>query len=184
MAKDIPKPTRKPRPPKPAAIPVRDDQISDYHIGLVQERLIGRVVTQWSKLEAALAELLWRFLELSFEDGRLITERMDPSRLIALLRVLAPRKLDGDNLQELSNLLAEADELRDDRNFIIHGTWGTIYPEGDAVSLSLRAKSNPGDITAEHFPHGRMRKITADIIRVKLAVMKIADVLPNPYDDK
>ena len=110
---------------------------------------------------------------------------MDSARLITLLRTLAPRKLEGDVLQELANLLAEADELRDDRNFIAHGTWGTLYPEGVAVCLSLRAKSNPGDVTAEHFPHARMHKIVTDIIRVKLAIIKISEaVLPNPYDDK
>lgn len=180
MAKDTPKSTRKPRPPKPPLIPLRPDQTTRQEVGLVQQRLIGRVIVEWTKLEGCLADILWQFTGLSFEDGRLFTERMDPARLIILLRTLAPRKLEGDILQDFIDALAAADELRDDRNFIVHGSWGVLDPEGIPVALSLRAKSNPGEVTSEGFPHGRMRAIAKEIIKTKRAIIKIGESLPVP----
>ena len=85
MPKDTSKPTRKPRPPKPPITPLRSDQTTRPEVGLVQQRLIGRVLIEWTKLEGCLADVLWQFTGLTFEDGRLFTEGMDPARLIVLL---------------------------------------------------------------------------------------------------
>jgi hypothetical protein len=79
--------------------------------------------------------------------------------------------------------LNRADELRDDRNFIAHGTWCTVYPEGVAFSSSLRKKSEPGEVTAEEFPSTRMYRIIDEIDRVKGVIVKAYDGLPYPYDD-
>jgi hypothetical protein len=184
MAKDTPKRTTKPRAPKPPVIPMRSDQTADHEIGLIQQRLIGRVVVEWSKLENCINDLIWRLTDLTFEDGRLLTERMDVSRSIIILRALAGRKLEGELQQELINALAAADELRDDRNFIIHAAWGTLRPENVAVAASLRAKSEPGIVVSEDFPHRRMRAIATEIVRVKRTLVKIMNALPAPSYDK
>lgn len=180
MAKDTSKPTRKPRPPKPPITPLRSDQTTRPEVGLVQQRLIGRVLIEWTKLEGCLADILWQLTGLTFEDGRLFTERMDPARLIVLLKTLATRKMDGPLLQDFINALAAADELRDDRNFIVHGSWGMLDPEGVPVALSLRAKSNPGEIVSEGFPHQRMRAIVREIIKTKQEIIRIGAALPVP----
>lgn len=96
------------------------------------------------ELEACLADVLWQFVGLKFEDGRLFTERMDASRLIVLLRTLAPRNLEGQLLQDFINALAVADELRGDRNFIVRGSCAFLDPPGVPVAASLREKSEPG----------------------------------------
>jgi hypothetical protein len=160
--------------------PLRADQTTRPEVGPVQQKLIGRVIIEWSKLEAVLMDVLWQLTGLTFEDGRLLTERMDPARLIILLRTLASRKMKEPLLQEFINALATADELRDDRNFIVHGSWGTLDPEGVPVALSLRAKSEPGEIVSEGFPHSRMRAIINAIARTKREVGKIAEKLPLP----
>jgi hypothetical protein len=169
-----------PRAKKLPPVPLRDDQSLNY-IGLVQERLIGRVVAQWSMLENVLHELIWRLTELSFEDGRLFTERMDPSRAILILRVLAGRYLEGEQLQRLIDLLAVADDLRDDRNFVVHGTWTVLQPDGHNIAASIRQKSEPGKIIGEHFPHARMRAIIAKIRETRTALIEIAETLPSAY---
>jgi len=137
-------------------------------------------VIEWSKLEACLADVLWQITGLSFEDGRLLTERMDSSRLILLLRVLAARKMEGEAMQALIDALQTADELRGDRNFIVHGNWGTLDPGGIPVALSLREKSEPGEIVSEGFPHERVRAIARAIVQTKNEIMKIAATLPAP----
>lgn len=159
---------------------MRPDQFARPEVGLIQERLIGRVLVEWNKLEACMVELLWRFLGLNFEDGRLITERMDPARLIVLLRAMAPRKLQGSQLQLVIDLLEIADRMRDDRNFIVHGSWATIEPEGVAVSASLRTKSEPGEVISEHFPHSRLRSIAQQIIFTKRQLFQICETFPGP----
>ncbi len=183
MPDDTSKPKREPWNRKHKA-PLRPDQQGRGDISLSQERLIGRVIVEWSKLEQCIQDLIWRFLNLTFEDGRILTERTDITRLITVARALARRKLQDPELTGLLDALTRADELRDDRNFIVHGTWCTVDPEGIAFSASLRQKSLPGEVTAEEFPHARMHRIVAEIIRVKSIIVKVYDVLPYPYDDK
>ncbi len=131
-----------------------------------------------------MAELLWRFLGLMFEDGRLLTERMDPSRLIVLLRTLAPRRLKDRQLQNLLDSLESADRLRDDRNFIVHGSWGTIDPDGIGVALSLRAKSEPGEVMSEQFDDARLRLIADRILATKQLIMAISETCgTSPYTE-
>jgi hypothetical protein len=178
LTKDIPKPRRAPRATKLSPVPKRADQSLRY-IGPIQERLIGRVTAQWSILENVLHELIWRFTGMSFEDGRLFTERMDASRAVIILRILGARYLEGEQLQKLIDLLAITDDLRDDRNFIVHGTWAVLEPEGYNMATSIRQKSAPGEIIGEHFPHKRMRAIAAKISDVRMGLFEIAESLSS-----
>jgi hypothetical protein len=152
-------------------------------VGLVQEKLIGRVVVQWSKVEAGLNELIWRMLQLTIEDGRILTSRMDAQTKIAMLRKLGPRYLDGGPLEDLQKALKLADNVRDDRNFIVHGTWGTLLPEGEPIALSIRAKAEPGEIRSELFPYSRMRIIIRDILLVKKSLIAAVNAFP-PLKEK
>ena len=151
MAKRTPKPPFKP--------------LQDYHevvpgIGLIQEKLIGRFVVEFSKLEAGLNDMIWLLLDLDMSDGRVLTQRSDATTKINILRAIVPRYLEGKDLETTLEALTRLDDVRDDRNFIIHGTWGSLHPTGVAIALSLRAKSETPDlITAETFPHARMRKL-------------------------
>ena len=133
-------------------VPLRPDQTLQA-IGATEHVFIGRVVSEWTYLENCLGELLLKCTGMSFEDGRLFTARMDPARLIELLRTLGPRKLQGQHLQILIDLLTISDQLRDDRNFIFHGTWAIMMPEHVPTVSSLRTKSNPDVIVTENFPH-------------------------------
>jgi hypothetical protein len=55
------------------------------------------------------------------------------------------------------------EERQADRNFIAHGTWGTLMPDGVPMALSLRPKSAPGEVVAESFTDKRMNEIIDDI---------------------
>lgn len=127
-----------------------------------------------------LHELIWRLAGMSFENGRLFTERMDASRAIIILRVLGARYFKSEQLQRFIDLLAAADDLRDDRNFIIHGSWMVLQPEGYSMAVSVRQKSEPGDIVGEHFPHNRMHAIIAKIREVRSDLLEISNALPLP----
>jgi hypothetical protein len=167
-----------PRAHKLPPVPLRQDQ-TIHQIGPIQEKLIGRVIAEWNRLENILHELIWRFTGMSFEDGRLFTERLDPDRAIKILNVLGSRYLDGDQLQKLIDLLAIADDLRGDRNFVAHGVWSVLQPEGHNLAASIRQKSEPGEIMSEHFPHTRMRAIARKIEQTRRALIEIARSLPS-----
>lgn len=183
MPDDTPKP--KPKPWKVThKISFWEGQSTHYEIGLIQQKLIGRLTVEWTRLEFCIHDLVWRMLNLKFEDGRVVTDRMDAVRVIAIARVLAPRYLQDPVLKSVLEALIRADELRDDRNFIIHGTWCTVFPDGIAWSSSLRKKSEPGEVTAEEFPHSRMYKILREIGRVKGVIVSAYKALPYPYPDR
>jgi hypothetical protein len=169
--------------PKVPRDPPRKGEDAIAEIGLIQEKLIGRVVVQWSKIEAGLDNLIWAMLSLTIEDGRILTTRLDAQTKIAMLRKLAPRYMTGDPLDKLLKAFELADDIRDDRNFIVHGTWGTLLPERQPISLSIRGKAGPGEIKSELFPHSRMRTIIRDIFLVKQALIDAVSSFP-PLQDK
>jgi hypothetical protein len=56
---------------------------------MTHERLIGRIVVAWSKLEGAMEDLIWQLLGIGIEQGRVITSRLDAVTKIRMIRALA-----------------------------------------------------------------------------------------------
>lgn len=156
--KGLKKPTRLPIQPLPPGKSVQPG------IGPIQEKLIGRVVTEWARLEGVMQEIVWRLLKLDFEDGRALTGRADADRLITILRSIAPRHVKEPKLEALLHTLDVVDQLREDRNFIVHGSWGTVMPDMDAISTSIRPKATPFEVVSEVFTHDQMRAIIKEIL--------------------
>lgn len=183
MANDVPPKRPKPKPPeKMQKVPLPDGQTVVPGIDSVQEGLIGRVVVEWSRLEGALDDMIWTLTGLCFEDGRVLTKLTDAKTKIAMLQALAPRYLIDPALAKIEEALILADAVRLDRNFIVHGSWGTIAPMNEATAVSLRAKSAPDEITSESFSRGRMLEILDRIHQVKIAVYDVINTHPtSPY---
>lgn len=181
-SEDKPKRKKVPRPAKPPFKVFRESQSVLPSVGLIHEKLIGRVALEWSKLEAALDDSIWRMVGLPIEDGRVLTARMDAKTKCDVLRALAPRHLDAERLATILTALDNADILRDDRNFILHGGWGTLLPEAVPIAASLRAKSTPGEISSETFPKDRMNNIILRLIGVRTALVKLMDELETSPD--
>ena len=151
MADDKPK-RKKFIAPKVPRVPMRPGQETTFGVGMAHEKLVGRVAIEWARLEHMLNEILWSCLQLSFEDGRTLTGRADTTTRIALLRTIAPRHLTNeDKLEALLVALDTIDAVRDDRNFIVHGSWGRIWPEGTPIAASFRAKSKPDEVSCTRF---------------------------------
>ncbi len=159
-----------PRPPKPPITTLRADQHTTSDVSLTHEKLIGRLLSSWSRLEQEMENLIWHFLELRVEYGRTITAKMDTNSRIQLLRLLAKLEFEKDELEELNGILTQIDIVREDRNFIMHGVWGTIAPEGIPIAYSLRPNHDPGEIVGETFPRTRMLALIA-LIRHLTGVM-------------
>lgn len=160
------KPPKVPRPVKPPVLPPRPEQEFSPTIGLNQEKLIGRTVVAWSKLEACMQDFIWYFLDLEMDRGRVITDRSDVTARIRWLRQLGQLRLPEADFHILSPILDRIDILREDRNFIVHGTWGTSDTEPVCLSVRVTAP-NPNEIVSETFSAIRMRAIIDGIERAK-----------------
>jgi hypothetical protein len=116
-------------------------------------------------------DVLWSLLGVKIEDGRVVTQRTDAARKILWMRTFASKHLEGDDLTEMRVILKDIALLQGDRNFIIHGSWGTLMPEDVPIAASVREKSDKSDeVVSETFDKDRMEDI---IIRTDKAKMKL-----------
>jgi hypothetical protein len=145
------KPPKPPRPPKPPFRALGDHHIIDPKISDAHKILIGTVIERWSKLEGVMDDLIWSMLRLEFETGRAVTGKMDAFGKIQLLRRILPFTLSDDRQRRLSQIVDRIDFRREDRNFIAHGTWGTLMPENTPICSSLRpTAANPDEVACRN----------------------------------
>jgi hypothetical protein len=165
------KPPKIPRLPKPQVAPARGDEELILTIGLNHERLIGRIVVAWSKLEGVMEDLIWHFLGLQIEQGRVVTGRLDAVAKIKMIRALGEPKLAEALWHQLSPIVDRIDLLREERNIIVHGTWGR-NAQGVPIAISLRFKPlAPDEVVSETFHDSRLRAIARDIDASKFKLM-------------
>jgi hypothetical protein len=152
-------------------------------IYLVHQKLIGRLVLSWSFLEGSMQVLIWEFLNLSMSDGRIITSRLDASTMIPMLRSLAIRHIaDQTAFQEFLDDLATVDGYRNDRNFVVHGSWLVLQPENIPAAMSLRPEAEAGGIVTETFPTQRMREIIRAIRQYHKKFIALETVIRTSRD--
>ena len=170
-------------PQKPPIQKLGPNQHLDPKISDEQIDLIGRVVISFSKLEAALEDTIWFFLKIDEEDGRIVTKRLDAEFKIQMLRALAARHItDAGKLSEFNKLLTYIGEIKDGRNFIVHGVWATMMPDAVPVALSLKPKADPGVVVSESFPRDRMIALAAgNAAAIKKLVDLPAELGSSPH---
>jgi hypothetical protein len=165
-----------PRRPKTPFQPRQPDQSFRHKIFADQERLIGRIIVAWSRLEYTMEEVIWSFLNVQIEEGRVITSRLDATFKMNILRGLALYHLDGRNAAKFSDLLNTIQDLYADRNVMAHAKWGTLLPEQLPAAASLRAKDNqvpPENVIVETYPRHRMIPILQNIVRSMNTLIKV-----------
>lgn len=162
---------------KPPVKPIREDQRFEPDQDEAQREPVGRIIIAWAKLEAALEDLVWHFLDLCDDDGRVITCRMDARSKVELLRVFGSRVLPLDELPLYTKWLSFIAELQDSRNFAAHGLWGVLQPENVPVAMSLKPKAELGQIVSESFPKERMDAIYDGITKARRSALKLRDRL-------
>jgi hypothetical protein len=171
------KPPKTPRPQKPPILPPDENAELIPTISLTQEKLVGRVVVLWARVEAAMEDMIWHFYGVHMEKGRIITTRMDTVSKITMLRQLRDLEVKEPLYSELSLLLDRVDILREDRNSIVHGIWGRTMG-GTPLVVSLRPKPlAPNQVVSETFPDIRMRTIVADIEMARVSLIEMMEKL-------
>jgi hypothetical protein len=127
-----------------------------------QLRRIGDVVVAWAKLENSLNDLIWTVEGNTLETGRSATEDLHISSLLTALQNAMQRHLVGDKFKPerkaILNIINFVNEVKDERNMVVHGTWATF--NGVPIVGSLRAATQEKTkVTFESYPADRMRDI-------------------------
>jgi hypothetical protein len=170
-------PPKRSRPPLKAKSP---RQYETARVSMQQERLIGRVVVVWSKIESTLDEIIWTLSNLDFGVGRYLTRPFGADGKIKLIRSLSKNILLAEMHDESEKMLNSVGNCQDDRNFIVHAAWGTSHIDPFAMvplAISTRPKSDPDVVIGETFPPERMHTITTDGMACLRALNSFLDAL-------
>ena len=65
---------------------IRPNQVATPRVGIGQERLIGRAIIEWARLEASLHDLIWTIEGKGLAEGRGETEKHLVGRLLKEFR--------------------------------------------------------------------------------------------------
>lgn len=94
---------------------------------------IGTVAAEWAWLEMLLAEMLAHFCHAQPGAMYVITQNVSAASIIGWLRTLTHIQVkDANTLAVVLDLLNEVDDVRNDRNTIVHGTWRAADDPGFA----------------------------------------------------
>ncbi len=109
----------------------------------------------FSYLETAAEMMIWDLLNLSFDDGSLITSRMQADNKFALLRELLERPT-NDKLMPTKQFWKTLKTLSEARAKIAHGAW--IMVDREMPMIMSHRFSGPRDVVmGEFFPLIRLR---------------------------
>jgi hypothetical protein len=171
------------RPERLSVQPANPDDPIFETISLSQERLLGRFVVEWAKLENTLDDLIWHFFDLPIAYGRIVTSRMDATGKITMLRPLNDMSFslsspDYAVHSYIKECLEQIKFLREERNLAVHGTWGrrrrtigSFVP----IAFSLRIKDKPTTVVSEDFDERRIRRMIDDTLRLKWMAIRVFD---------
>jgi hypothetical protein len=168
---------KKPKRQKPPIQPRRSDQYGTGDVSENQQRLIGLLVLNFAKLEHNIEDAIWSFLGVSIDEGRPLTSRLNTDFKIEMLKSLAKTYLRGELLDDILECADLINGYKEDRNFVVHGSWGTLMPENVPVCASLRPQGPPGEVIAETFPEERMLAIIDGILEAIKNVRTLRDLV-------
>ena len=95
---------------------------------------LGRLLQHWALIDAGLVELLAACLHSDPGMTLLLAQTVSGSTVTDWCRKMS-RILDTpeDSLRELESILGEIDELRAERNALVHGVWGTDVSGAETI---------------------------------------------------
>jgi hypothetical protein len=142
---------------------IRPGQVVTPRIGIGQERLIGRAVVIWAKLEASLHDLIWTIQGKGLAEGREETEKHLLVRLLKELRKIGSgSSTSAETRLAVLAVAADVEALSKDRNLIVHGSWCEIDGVPSVGSLRLETIDRNG-VTVESFPPHRLHDFIREV---------------------
>ncbi len=98
---------------------------------------IGEITARFGYTDLYLQVLIWHFLKINHvKQARMLTFRLDVSRKIEMLKIIAKKWAGSEPLRNrINDLTAEANYIRGQRNNLVHGVWGYKPPKTHAYIL-------------------------------------------------
>lgn len=95
---------------------------------------LGLIVVHWALVEHEISVLFTKMAEADIGPMSIVTSTVSQSTIIGWIRTLLDTsKTSPDNFNELREVLNEIDELRAERNALVHGLWLTHGPANSVI---------------------------------------------------
>lgn len=100
----------------------------------------GLFIVRWSFVETCVSDLFVLLTGGSPGSMMVVTESTSASTITKWIRALLEthQKTPHDLVNEINEVLAEVDHLREERNVLVHGLWGTTGPENSVTVQTTR----------------------------------------------
>jgi hypothetical protein len=149
-------------PPMRRTAPLLGPHTFSAIIGEDQLCRIGAVAVMWAKLENCLNDLIWTIQGKNLATGRMDTQDLQITPLLAILQKTIQSNLKEDRFsnerKSIDNIIKFVHSTKIERNNVIHGTWATL---GDKPVIGLLKADTPTQdlVTFEHYPAERLDDI-------------------------
>jgi hypothetical protein len=98
---------------------------------------LGQVAINWAVIENWLGHLLGTLIDADLGGASILTNEMGASTVIKAINIILDiNEPEQPELKAVRELIKEADELRLDRNELVHSIWETT-PDPDACSIDI-----------------------------------------------
>lgn len=129
-------------------------------------KAIGKIAVNCASIEDILHSIHWRYLEIPFDVGPILTADLKPSRLMDdIIKIAVEFGEDEDRVQDLKALFADYRELSEQRNKCMHWLWA------QPVKKSRRHRLYPPNYKRGkldvHFDIKELNRLADDLVWVE-----------------
>lgn len=168
-----------PCPETPTPLETAPEQSASPDIPAEHITLIGHVVLEWSRLEKSLEELIWAYLGVDVDEGRIITARLDARYKMNMFRGLAEVLMQENDFSDMRRILHRMAELYSVRSLVVHGNWFVEKPGNVVAVMSLREKlpddASRDQVVTTDMPASYLRYIVGRMIEMGNVFIELRD---------
>ena len=153
----------------------KDQSIDEFIDTMLElQQGIGDICVTWAGFEHQTELLLWQLLELSEDDGKLVTTKLDIRPRLEMLAALADRKIENTEAKErLAKALEIVTQVQPDRNLIVHGQWGLDVKQLEVWGHTQRGKykDKPQKLTRKFLAQTRAKITESYILLAQVGIV-------------
>jgi hypothetical protein len=130
---------------------ITDISSLSFDVPTETEQQIGAAIIAFSRLEHQIELMIWDFLKVGSDSGRLLTGHMEFSVKQQLLKKLIEQNANASLTKPIWRAVTVAMQ---NRNKVCHAVWITV--KGHPAMVSSQWDSHPGHIAVERFKQDRL----------------------------
>lgn len=138
----------------PPAERIKDPADIVWELPSYVQRQIGGAIVACSRLEHTLETVIWAFLKIDSEDGKMLTSRMEMTRRQAILKELIQRYPKEGEQPIDSEFWETLQTVIEARNKISHGMW--VLVKGRPCIASSKWRKYKDFMELERYPYEKL----------------------------